>query len=159
MGISKPDTDNINPKEFTVKLFIDGELREILVEDSFPCIKKYNSNKYNLIGVRPHDDELFMIILEKAWALINGGYDQIEGGTIFNIFELFLNSSCFHVYFSDIKEENREFLKIFKKITRNQKNYGSLTLCGSYYFKIEDELRNKIENKIIKPENLLKMIY
>ena len=30
-----------------------------------------------------------MIILEKSWAQVNGGYDKIEEGYLFNDFELF----------------------------------------------------------------------
>ena len=35
----------------------------------------------------------YSMILEKAWALLNGGYDQIKGGNRLYIFELFLGAS------------------------------------------------------------------
>ena len=75
MGLTDKNLDNINPKQFKVNFFIDGEWKTKIIKDSFPCINK--RGKYELIGVKPNDNELFMMILEKAWALLNGGYDTL----------------------------------------------------------------------------------
>jgi hypothetical protein len=127
MGLSDEDIQNKNPKLFKVKFFIDGQWTPIYIEDSFPCIE-YNKFKHKLIGVRPKDNELFMMILEKAWAKINGGYDQIDGGIITNIFELFLGCKCDLLYHNDINA-------VFDSVKENEKYFGNLTLssskCGS----------------------------
>ena len=108
MGLSSKSYGNKGSNIFIVYFFIDGKWKIVKVKDSFPCFKDSNE----LIGVKPKDNELFMMILEKAWAKINGGYDQIEGGNTKNIFELFLGCRC--KYF---KSENKD--KLFRQIKKN----------------------------------------
>ena len=128
MGLSDEDIQNENPKLFKVKFFIDGKWTPIYIEDSFPCFPCIENKKfkYKLIGVTPKDNELFMMILEKAWAKINGGYDQIDGGIITNIFELFLGCKCDLLYHNDINA-------VFDSVKENEKYFGNLTLSSSKF--------------------------
>ena len=133
---------------FKVKFYIDGEWKIINIKDSFPAFK-IEENKYELVGVKPHDNELFMMILEKAWAHLNGGYDLIDGGNRLYIFELFLGSSCVS-YKSDSKE-------LFNAIKENEKYFGTLTLCGAKYYKINNSNENNINKKTFSKELLLSL--
>ena len=92
MALSDKKWSNVNRFVFIVNFFIDGEWKRIYIDDLFPCYKDEN-NKYHLLGVRPKENELFMMILEKAWAQVNGGYDIIEKGFLINDFEFFLGGS------------------------------------------------------------------
>ena len=78
------------------------------------------------------------MILEKAWAQINGGYDQISGGYINDIFELFLGASCDK--YREINEND-----LFEAIKENQKIFGTLSLCGCTYYSLNDgvEIQDK----------------
>ena len=147
MGLTDKNLDNINPKQFKVNFFIDGEWKTMIIKDSFPCINK--RGKYELIGVKPNDNELFMMILEKAWALLNGGYDQIEGGNRLYIFELFLGASS--KYFYTTPRDSEE--KMLKSINRNENYFGTLSLCGADYYRETEDLKKKINNNEINPEN------
>ena len=102
MGLTDRNTENENPTKFVVNFFIDGRWEKIYIKDSFPFLENNNE----LIGVQPKDNELFMMILEKAWAKINGGYDRIEGGISKNIFELFLGCKCNWFYNYNNKDDN-----------------------------------------------------
>ena len=104
MRLSSKDQDNIinlipkkkkekKPRVFSVNFFIDGKWNIIKVKDSFP-IFEIDKDDSEFVGVTPNNNELFLMILEKAWAQINGGYDKIEGGNIENIFELLLGCKC-----------------------------------------------------------------
>ena len=147
MGLTDQNLDNINPNQFKVNFFIDGEWKTMTIKDSFPCFKK--NGKYELIGVTPNDNELFMMILEKAWALLNGGYDQIVGGNRLYIFELFLGASS--KYFNTASDNSEE--EILKSINRNENYFGTLSLCGSEYYRKTEDLIKKINNNEINPEN------
>lgn len=61
---------------YEVILFVDGEWQVIIVDDYFPVSKKDN----NLIFCKPNLNEIWAILLEKAWAKINGGYLNTIGG-------------------------------------------------------------------------------
>ena len=125
LGLSSKYIINEIDYNFRVKFFIDGKWQTIKVKDSFPCFKDNNQ----LVGVTPKKNELFMMILEKAWAQINGGYDQIEGGSHKNIFELFLGCTC--------KSFNNENIKkAYQSIKKNEEYFGTLSLCSSNFLNI-----------------------
>ena len=68
MGLTLENNKNEPQSDFfIVKFFIDGEWKNIKIKDSFPCyIKgiKGNKCKYELIGVQPESNELFLMIFE-----------------------------------------------------------------------------------------------
>ena len=67
-------TKEYNPNgKYEVRLYIDGEFKTIVVDDYFPCIK--GTNVY--FFTRPADFEMWPILIEKAWAKVNGGYLNI----------------------------------------------------------------------------------
>lgn len=67
---------NINPSNFyAVKLFIDGEWKIITTDDRFPCKGKYP------VYAKPHHNEIWVMLLEKCWAKVFGGYKAIEAGS------------------------------------------------------------------------------
>lgn len=70
-------TKSINPNGlYEIVLFIDGEWQVVIVDDYFPVKKGTN----NFAFARPNGNELWVILLEKAWAKINGGYTNIISG-------------------------------------------------------------------------------
>ena len=114
---------------FTVTLFINGEWKIIKVKNSFPVYEKTGE----LVGVRPKYNEIFLMILEKAWALINGGYDKMEGGKTKYIFELFLGCKC-----DEFKKDNIN--NLYNSIQNNEKFFGTLSLCVSKTYEINKEI-------------------
>ena len=61
---------------YEIGLNIEGEWQIILLDDYFPCSKKTRVP----IFAKPNGPELWAMLLEKAWAKINGGYLYITGG-------------------------------------------------------------------------------
>jgi len=55
---------------YEIVLFIDGEWQIVIVDDYMPFCKISN----NFIFGKPNGNELWAILLEKAWAKVNGGY-------------------------------------------------------------------------------------
>ena len=58
---------------YQVKLYIDGEFQTIILDDYFPCIK--GTNVY--FFTKPSNFEIWPLLIEKAWAKVNGGYLNI----------------------------------------------------------------------------------
>ena len=59
---------------YEIVFFIDGEWQIVIVDDYFPT--KYNE----FVFAQPNGSELWVILLEKAWAKVNGGYINTIGG-------------------------------------------------------------------------------
>ena len=59
---------------FAVKMTKNGESVEVIVDDYFPC-----KNKRPVFS-KANGNELWVLILEKAWAKLHGSYDKIIGG-------------------------------------------------------------------------------
>ena len=144
---SKDQNNEINKDDkildFKVNFFIDGQWKIVKVKNSFPFYEEYNK----LVGVTPYDNELYLMILEKAWAIINGGYDKIdEGGNIFNIFELFLGCKC-DIFMKD--DYNNYIDNLYDRIRLNENFFGTLSLCGCNYYNIINNEEEMEQNKKI----------
>ena len=57
-------------------LFINGEFQIVIIDDYIPFIKNKNKPYFS----HPNNNELWVYLLEKAWAKINGGYAKIIEG-------------------------------------------------------------------------------
>ena len=146
MGLSSVECENKNGNIFCVNFFIDGKWQKVYIKDSFPVFVK--NDKVELVGVKPKENEVFLMILEKAWAQINGGYDRIEGGQSKNIFELFIGSTG---DFIDSKGCDAD--KLYKAIKENEKDFGTLSPCGAKYYKKTKELKKQIDQKQISEKD------
>lgn len=63
---------------YAVHLYINGEKRTVVVDDYFP----YDEDKETWAFSRPsHSSEIWVLVLEKAWAKVFGSYQRIEAGT------------------------------------------------------------------------------
>ena len=59
---------------WAVKLYKNGEHREIIMDDYIPC------DDGEPCFSAANGNELWVIILEKAWAKLHGSYERIEAG-------------------------------------------------------------------------------
>jgi calpain-15 len=67
---------NKNPAHiYGVRLFIDGIWKTIVLDACFPCI---DSNRF--FGAQPHNNKVWVLFLEKAWAKVYKTYENIHGG-------------------------------------------------------------------------------
>ena len=61
---------------YEISLFIDGEWQIVIVDDFIPMSKQTEECAF----AQPNINEIWVIILEKAWAKVNGGYLNTIGG-------------------------------------------------------------------------------
>ena len=65
-----------NPSHlYGVRLFIEGMWRTIILDACFPV----NRNG-GFCAAQPHHHEIWVMLLEKAWAKVYGSYDNIHAG-------------------------------------------------------------------------------
>lgn len=63
---------------YSVWLNIFGEWRNVVLDDFFPCIKQ--NDKFVPVFSRANGEELWVLLLEKAYAKSYGNYMKIEAG-------------------------------------------------------------------------------
>ena len=98
-----------------------GEWREIVVDSLFPCKNK----SAGPIFTRGNDQELWVLILEKAWAKIYGSYGKIEAGLTREVLHDLTGAPTEYFLTQDDDPE-----KIWEAIAQGEiKNYAMT--CGS----------------------------
>ena len=61
---------------YVVAMCIDGIWQDVVMDDKIPCTKYSKKPAFN----RSKSNELWVILLEKAWAKVHGGYMNIAAG-------------------------------------------------------------------------------
>lgn len=57
----------------------NGEWREVVIDDYFPCFMG------EPVFSKANGNELWVLIMEKAWAKLHGSYQRIEAGNAANV--------------------------------------------------------------------------
>ena len=111
--------EKINPEGFyEICLYHKGRWVKVLVDDYFPFIK--NTNKF--LWAHPINNCLYSCFLEKAYAKINGSYNDINGGYLSPAFEALTGFECFE-------------LKKREKISSVEKTYDIKDEVYEYFYK------------------------
>ncbi|CAJ1327846.1 unnamed protein product, partial [Effrenium voratum] len=69
---------------YSVQLFLNGRWREVVVDDQLPCVdaQQKRGDGSNLAFSRTKDGQLWVPLLEKAYAKAHGSYRAISGGSV-----------------------------------------------------------------------------
>lgn len=65
---------------YEIVLFIDGEWQVVIVDDFFVVHKNCELYENPFVFSSPNGKEMWVLILEKAWAKVNGGFTNIISG-------------------------------------------------------------------------------
>ena len=76
-----------NNGRYEICMKLDGEWNVVIVDDLIPC----NRNTKKPIFAKPKGNELWAILLEKAWAKVNGGYINTVAGNASEVIECLVN--------------------------------------------------------------------
>ena len=82
---------------------INGIWKLVLVDDYFPC---YGIWGKNFAFSSTNGNELWVILLEKAWAKLNGSYAKAIGGEPHEIFEVITNAYSRKIKVKNISEDD-----------------------------------------------------
>ena len=92
--------------------FIDGEWQIVFLDDYFP----YDKIKKKFAFAAPNENELWAILLEKAWAKLNGGYSNIISGFFKEPIIALTGFPTKYLY-----HENEDEFELFDKIEKGNK--------------------------------------
>ncbi|XP_062585564.1 calpain-D-like [Saccostrea cucullata] len=94
---------------YQVRLCKDGNWKTVIVDDRFPC-DKHGNLKY----ARPHNKQLWVMLLEKAAAKLHGGYRALYSGLVVESLALLTGEPCKHIDLGgeDIQKKDDKKLKI-----------------------------------------------
>ena len=115
---------------YQIIMKINSEWKIIIIDDYFPCNKKTNFP----IFCKPFKNEIWIMLLEKAWAKINKGYINIDNGYSFDVFNSLTPFSSEIIIHKDFKKEN----ELWYLIRKNDLKYNILTCIT----KKDDDIEN-----------------
>lgn len=123
---------------FEVVLFIDGEWQVVVIDDYFLVYKNRDQNNIeaSFVCSNPKGKELWTLILEKAWAKVNGSYKNIDGGFEREAF-LALTGINSEVIKYNLKEGNLN-LDVFEKILVADRQ-NTILSCSTQCVEEDDE--------------------
>ena len=101
---------------------INGIWKLVLVDDYLPC---YGSWGKNFSFTSTNGNELWVILLEKAWAKLNGCYARVIGGEAHEIFEIITNTHS-----EKIKIKRGQEQEIWNKLSEGEKK-GYIMTAGT----------------------------
>ena len=113
---------------YEIGLNIEGEWQIILLDDYFPCSKKTRTP----IFAKPNGPELWVMLLEKAWAKINGGYINITGGYASEVLSVF---TSFPIETFDLLIKDIDI--IWKELKKAFEDGHIITCCSKFDNEIE----------------------
>ncbi len=107
---------------YAVKLTKNGEAREVVIDDYFPC-HSYGECCFT----KAKGNELWVLILEKAWAKLHGSYERIEAGLAHNVMRDLTGAPSFDI---DIEQYGKD--KLWERLLiSDQKQYVIAASVGS----------------------------
>lgn len=160
-----------------LNVFIHGEMVEICIDDYFVSSVNKNSNdsKVNnaFIKINPTTNNLWALILEKAYAKLSGSYENCLNGDFISTVQLFSPAPIENIKHSNIKNLLQGFENIKNalhnnydvycdiKLPKEVKEYEKLIKLGlitTHAYSVIDyyELTDKLNNKtpLLKIKNL-----
>ena len=124
---------------YKIILFIDKEFQIVYIDDYFPCIK--NSNI--LYFLKSSNFDFWPQLIEKAWAKVNGGYQNIINLWPCDLLKALTGSVCDVLIHDELS--NEQLFNELNNIDKNNgicisltKNNNEVTKCGliNYHFYI-----------------------
>ena len=107
--IKKLFVDQVINKQgyYIIRVYINGLPVKIVVDDFFPCM----NNSLAFSSIEEDSLNIWPLLLEKAWAKVNSGYNNIIEGNVSQAFE-FLTPSPNYIFYHSNCEESELYKKI-----------------------------------------------
>ena len=155
-------TKNINNEGyFELIIFIDGKFQIVIVDDYLPINIK---NKKICFG-KPYNNEIWICILEKACAKINGGYTNIIKGWMHHVLQAFTgfqseifkhNIIKYEIMWEKINEANNHNFIITCSTKNNVDKFGLVNNHAYSFFACTEIISNGKKIKLVKIRNIWK---
>lgn len=111
---------------YAVKICKNGEWKEVVIDDYIPC--RHGKPCFS----NAHGNELWVLLLEKAWAKLHGSYERIEAGFAEHVLHDLTGAP------SEVIETEDE--KLFEILQRADKNKWAITASAGSTENAKDAL-------------------
>lgn len=144
---------------YEICLRLDGEWIVVIIDDYIPCSKITKTP----IFARPKGHELWSMLIEKAWAKVNGGYINTVSGMASEVIECITN---FPFEYNQIKHDltsNIHREQLWGKIIEASNNEYIMTsalpnipeaktigLCPGHEYTLEKGIESTIDDQLIR---------
>ena len=128
---------------YGIYFYINGERQLILVDDYLPYDKDNNLFFYSLYA----ESELWISLIEKAWAKINGGYEQLSSFSESKVFEALTGA-----YTKQIKIEKAKYNK--DELWKTLSYSNEFPVCATTIKKGFFSFSNQFNKLGLKPESV-----
>ena len=121
--------DNEKNHAYGINFFINGRWQRVFVDDYFPC----RMNDKNIFGEFyfscSFQNEIWVSLIEKAWAKINGSYANIDyGGYSYEAFDCLTEAYSEHIVIKDFNQK-----KIWKILEDAQEKKYLMTVASKRF--------------------------
>ena len=128
---------------YGLNFVIQGIPTEVVVDDYIPCSKLNFVKKTSPIFSRPKGNELWVLLMEKAWAKLFGNYSVVETGISDEAFEYILGVPSY-LYLARYQSVNKIWRKIYLadksnyiiSASTNQTANEDVGLTGSHTYSV-----------------------
>ena len=148
---------------YELYIFANGEYKIVVIDDYFPIIKGTNSLRF----AKPNKAELWLMLLEKAYAKVHGGYASLLSCDVISVLRCFTGFACERLNFFDIDLEdlenaihtNKSNNKLFVTPKESSSSVGLIKgktyeLVDLYDVKTKDNEGNEKDLKMVKIKNM-----
>ena len=109
---------------YEIVLFIDGQWQIVIVDDNIP----YNKQKNNYAFAYSKDNSIWVMLLEKAWAKINGGYTNTIHGNCVDPLTALTSYASTTTELTDMDEH--DLVKLYNRIQTAFTNKNIITFTS-----------------------------
>ena len=117
-------SDSVVEKKYYVELILGGMKKKVELDDFVPCVEK--NGRYTPLFAKTGDaeDEIWVLLLEKAWAKLYGSYEKIAWGDLEEALSACTGAPVYQNFFDGTIGKNEENWKIL--LNAAKENYPSL---------------------------------
>ena len=114
-------SEKVNPNGFyELYIYTHGQFKILIVDDYFPIIKGSNLLRF----AKPVKSEIWLLLLEKAFAKLNGGYGSLFSCNISHVIQTFTGFPIERLFFYDLLD-----IEDLEDIIRINKATNIINLC------------------------------
>ena len=148
-------TNTISPNGcYEIAFRLNGEWKIVIVDDYFPCSKSTSLPLF----CKPNGNEIWTMLLEKAWAKVNGGYINIDAGFTIEVLSTLTPFPTDIIYHSELSPEESwrtisesdkqdHILTCITKFDDNIEHYG---LISGHSCTLVSAFERKVKGKKVK---------
>tara|TARA_Y100000389_G_scaffold204553_1_gene257936 strand:+ start:2202 stop:3869 length:1668 start_codon:yes stop_codon:yes gene_type:complete len=144
-------TDKVSPNgKYSLNLYNSGtkSWETITIDDRIPCEpKKWYDNRTRPLFAQPNENEMYLLLIEKAFAKVCGSYGKLSGG--YPALAWMVLTGCEDLHFWGKNSNDKSWTKRLaatEKIRENPWNFQGMWIKGSNITNTADDMFDFLKN-------------